>query len=815
MFYKASLISEILAADWKADEDPVIEHLLLDSRLINFPSSSVFFAIEGKQSDGHYYLQEAYDAGVRCFVVQETKQLPSGLSQYCIKVDDTLKALQLLAQYHRAQFSLPIIAITGSNGKTVIKEYLAAFLEDQFNTVRSPLSFNSQVGVPLSIWQIKAQHNLAIFEAGISLPNEMSKLAKMIAPQFGILSHLGPAHDSGFDSFEDKIREKIQLFEHCEWLVYVENPLVEKLLTEMDYFGVRFRISGKNRGARLFYERVEEQSDLFRIKIGKEFWQFRSDSLVDLENVSLSVAAMHLLGLPSRKIQKAIEDIPSIPMRLEQKAGISNCQIINDSYNSDLLSIEAALQFQENQHSHLKRSLILSDILENADPQIHEKLALLLEQSGLFRLYIVGSEIKSSGLFDDLGQHPTEFFATTEALLLALDEINFESESILIKGARNFRFERLADQLAARRHQTVFQVNLSSIEHNLKVYRAYIKPDVKIMGMVKAFSYGTGSYQIAKLLQYRKLDYLAVAFPDEGIQLRKAGISLPIMVLNVPLHQMAQLEKFNLEPSIANFDQLHAFIHQYRNKPKSPSIHLKVETGMNRMGFDLEEIPKLTERLKANKLEVKSIFSHLAASDEPKHDDFTREQIRQFRLASQQIKEVCSSDPFLHISNTAGIVRFPEAQFDLVRLGIGLYGLDSSNLLQDQLIEAGRLTSYISGLRWVDKGETVGYGRRALIAKKSLIATVSIGYADGLFRAAGSGRLNLFLKGQLVPILGSVCMDTCMLDVTLVRNVKVGDEVVVFGSEISVSQQAKLLDTISYELLAAIGSRVPRVYVKD
>lgn len=815
MHYQASIIAKVLAAKWKAAGDPIIEHLLLDSRLMNFPGSSVFFAIEGQQNDGHNYLQAAFDEGVRCFVVNEGKNIPDTILPFCINVNNSLEALQKLARYHRQQFQLPMVAITGSNGKTVIKEYLASFLSGQYNLVRSPLSYNSQVGVPLSIWQIKAQHNLGIFEAGISLPNEMLALREMIAPSFGILSHLGPAHDSGFESFEAKVREKIQLFEHCDWLVYVENPLVEELLTEMDYFGKRFRISDQNRGARLFYEPVEGDKESYRIKINQQFWQFKSDSLVDAENVAFSVAAMHLLGLPARKIQAAIEDIPSIPMRLEQKAGISNCQIINDSYNSDLLSLEAALQFQENQHNHLKRSLILSDILENADPQLNEKVDRLLVNSSLHRLFIVGEEMKNSGFFEDLAETETLFFASTEDLLLRIDDIDFQSESILIKGARKFRFERVADRLAARQHQTVFRVNLSSIVHNLNVYRSKLKPEVKIMGMVKAFSYGAGSYQIAKLLQHHKVDYLAVAFPDEGIQLRKEGITLPIMVLNVPLHQMSQLEKYELEPEIANFDQLHAFINQYRSSSNIPGIHLKLETGMNRMGFDEKEIPELLNLLQQRKLDVKSIFSHLAASDEAIHDDFSREQINQFKKYSGQIATICASNPFFHILNSAGILRFPDAHFDLVRIGIGLYGIDSSGHLDRQLQEAGRLTTYISGLRQVDEGETVGYGRRAIMQKDTLVATVSIGYADGLFRSAGQGRLKMWLRGNLVSILGSVCMDTCMLDVSAVSNVKVGDEVVVFGSEISVAQQAKVLETISYELLAAIGSRVPRVYVKD
>lgn len=823
MGYTIEQIHKAIKSDFVQREGGTswIEHLLIDSRKVVYPETSLFFAIKSERNDGHKYLQDLYDAGVRNFMIDtdsivSISMLSSLKDANILSVPDTLQALQQLVAWHRSQFTIPIVGITGSNGKTIVKEWLYQLLRDDVHVARNPKSYNSQVGVPLSVWQLGEQHNLGMFEAGISRPNEMEKLQHIIQPNIGIFTMLGEAHDEGFANREEKLSEKFRLFEKADIVIACdEQPLVAKKLEQ-------FKKQHPN--VKLYtWSRVNEQAQLFlqtNIQGHYTTIQSRSGSRIlsvripftdeaAIENACTCFAFLMCLQRASTDILSRFEELQPVEMRMQLKEGINNCIIINDSYSSDLHSLRIALDFVEQQSSGYKRTLIVSDILESGkdELELYTEVAKLIRKKGIQRLIGIGSVIsKHAVLFDS----SAVFYPHTRAFLEQFSAVEYTNEIVLLKGARKFQFERISKLLEKRVHETVMEINLNALVHNLNVYRSKLKPGVKLMAMVKAFSYGAGSYEIAKVLEFNRIDYLTVAYADEGVTLRKAGIKSPIMVMNPEVSSFDTILEYNLEPEMYNFFILEQLVKAADGE--EVSIHIEVDAGMKRLGFDEDQIETLIGTLKKYpNIRIKSVFAHLAASEEKKHDEFTHQQITTYKRIAEQITSAFDYPILQHVLNSSGIVRFPDAQFDMVRLGIGLYGIDPSAGLQKQLQPIGTLKTVVSQLRNVKAHETIGYSRKGVVNKDSLIATVAIGYADGLNRKLGNGKGSMLIHGKRVPTIGSICMDMTMLDVTGM-DVKEGDEVIIFGNENDLNSVADKIGTIPYEVLTSISQRVKRVY---
>ncbi len=804
-----------------------IEHLLLDSRKIVFPESALFFALKGAKSDGHLYLEDAYQKGVRHFVISEKNEVKSFPNAHFILVKDTLQALQTLAQHHRLQFIQPIVGITGSNAKTIIKEWLYLLLSEELAVVRSPKSYNSQIGVPLSVWSLKSHHQIAILEAGISEVGEMRNLQKIIQPTIGIFTNIGSAHDAGFESQTQKIQEKLQLFQSVETLIYRsqhtaihqeiqvsssnEIKLLSWSLDEKNDKGITYTTLGS----------IRQQTQLRAVYHEIDFvFSLPFKDAASIENALHCWSLLIHLKQAGRLHKtwafytKKVLSLEAMPMRLEQKAGVHNCILIDDAYNADVEALKIALDFQSQQNRHLPNSLILTDILQSGQAQknLYQSIVHLLQQKKLHRFIGIGSAIgQHQKLFKKIAQQ-VSFYTTTNDLLQNLEKEDFKNECILFKGARSFQLERVVNALSQKLHRTILEINLNAFANNLQVYRSLLKPDTKIMAMVKAFSYGAGTYQVANILQFHKVDYLAVAYTDEGIALRQAGITLPIMVLNPDTATYDALFRYHLEPEIYDLTQLET-LGQYR---QPLDIHLNFDTGMNRLGLQENQLEKVLNVLSQYpNLKVASVFSHLVASDDKSHQDFTLHQLGFFKKMAHQIEKGLGYSILKHILNTAGIVHYPNYQMDMVRLGLGLYGVDVTQQLTHQLELVSRLKSYISQIKEVKAAETIGYNRSGVAQRDSKIATVSIGYGDGLMRLSGNGKFAFKVHGQLAPIIGNVCMDMCMIDVTDIPHVQEGEEVIIFDNLESLNRLAQACQTISYEILTLISGRVKRVYYQD
>lgn len=798
-----------------------VEHLLIDSRKVVYPESSVFFAIKGERNDGHAYLPELYESGVRYFVVEHPTMGLIPADANVLLVSNALEALQKIAGCHRAQFALPVLGITGSNGKTIVKEWLAHLLKDALDIVKSPKSYNSQVGVPVSLWQIHERHDLGIFEAGISKKGEMQSLARMINPEMGILTYLGSAHNEGFHSQKEKLHEKLQLFRNSSSLLFcADQPEVVEGIMHFLPRHPQLNVCSwsKERNEANYRFGIEHGGNATRIISGKNV----AISIPFTDEISVWNACTclaFLLGLKQGgklddvQFENALsrfDDLPAVEMRMQLKEAINGCMLINDSYSSDLDSLQIALDFMNQQGSELPKVLILSDMLQSglkAD-DLYVRLSQLIRQKGITRFIGIGQELQNhSVLFEP---HHASFFKNTDDFLKHFDSLSFKEELILLKGARSFRFERISRLLEKRVHQTRFEINLNALQHNLNVYKSQLKPGVKLMAMVKAFSYGTGSYEIAKTLEFNRVDYLTVAYADEGVVLRRAGIKTPIMVMNPEPSSFEIMLRYNLEPEVYHFGILHELIKACDGQ--EAGIHVEVDSGMKRLGFDEPEIPVLISLLKEHSnLRIKSVFSHLASSEAEADDAFTREQIDKFDGLSTQIQQAFDYPVLKHCLNSAGIVRFPQGQFDMVRLGIGLYGIDPAMQLQNQLQHIGTLKTVISQIRNIEPGESIGYGRKGQVSQSSQIAIVAVGYADGINRKLSNGTGSMMVNGKPAPIIGNVCMDMTMLDVSGI-NCKEGDEVIVFGPEWSVEHIARQVGTIPYEILTSISQRVKRVY---
>jgi Alr-MurF fusion protein len=827
--YSIEQVATITNGQWlqKQANIQAVNYLSLDSRKVVFPEETMFFAIRNRHNDANRFIQLLYQKGVRNFVTDDkflsTAQLPEA---NILVVKNVTDALQHIGAFHRKTVgkNLTVIGITGSNGKTVVKEWLNELLENDFSIVRSPKSFNSQVGVPLSVLAITESNTLGIFEAGISFPGEMEKLEKIIQPTIGLLTNIGNAHDEGFESRHQKIREKLILFKNAGYLIYPGDD--SDVVREVNRFGKAHPqiklVSWGNVAGALMVENIKKGKSHTTIQAmsGEKKYAVKIPFTDDasIENAISCLAGLVVLNKTGKAVLKRFQTLYPLAMRLELRQGINNCTLINDSYSNDLDSLSIALAFQHQQKQHQVRSVILSDILQSGKKPhtLYAAVAKLLKENNIDRVYAIGPEISAHRQeFQFLKD--TYFFESTTAFLDHVSSKQFHDETVLIKGARSFQFEKISQFLEQKVHQTVLTINLNALVYNLKKYKEKLLPGTKIMAMVKAFSYGSGSYEIASVLEYNKVDYLAVAYADEGVELRRSGITLPVMVMNTDSSTFDAIINYNLEPEIFSFGLFHEFNAWLKEAgiEKYP-VHLKIDTGMHRLGFMEEEVPLLCQLLAENtRMKVKSVFSHLAASESKKEDAFTRQQFAIFKNCCSQISKVLPYSFDQHIDNTSGISRHPEMQLSMVRLGIGLYGLDGNKAMQKQLKNVSTLTTTISQIKRLKAGETVGYGRAGKVSKDATIAVVRIGYADGYSRALGNGRGKMLVADRLVPVVGNVCMDMTMLDISGVKGVSEGDEVVVFGESLPLNDVATAAETIAYEIMTGISQRVKRVYYEE
>ena len=807
-------------------DDEFINDILVDSRRVFKVENTLFFALTSKRNDGHKYIAELYQRGLRNFVISDPgfdfQPFPDA---HFIFVRKTLDALQALAAAWRRKFDIPVIGITGSNGKTIIKEWLYQLISPDQRVIRSPKSYNSQIGVPLSVWQLEKDYQLAIFEAGISEPEEMAKLQQIIRPTIGIFTNIGEAHSENFINRLQKAGEKLKLFSRVETLIYCsDHAEIQEIIIKSEILGSIGSFTwSRKQPADLFITEVKKNgkkttriAGIFKENKIEISIPFTDDASV--ENAIHCWATMLYLGYNQEVISRRMPLLTPIAMRLELIEGINNCTIINDSYNSDINSLAIALDFLHQQTQQKEKTIILSDILQSgkSDVYLYGKIAELLLQKEVRRLIGIGPAISRQAEHFNLEK---VFYPSTEAFLKTFSFTRFQNEAILLKGARVFEFEQISQALQQKAHETVLEINLNALIHNLNYYRAKVKPGTKIMAMVKASSYGNGSFEIANALQFHQVDYLAVAYADEGVELRKAGITLPIMVMNPDEASFDSIITQNLEPEIYNFRVLHLLEEAIKRniipKNKPVKIHLKIDTGMHRLGFEAHEADVLIENIMQNsRLYVQSIFTHLAASEDSSENDFTESQISLFKEVSSKMTEKLGYPVLRHVLNTAGVSTFPHAQFEMVRLGIGMYGISPLPQEQPDLENVSTLRSSVSQIKNIKKGETIGYNRAGIAGSDITVATIPIGYADGLSRVLSNGKGHLLVAGKMVTIVGNVCMDMCMADVTGL-NVKEGDEVIVFGNDRSINDLAREMETIPYEILTGISKRVKRMYFQE
>lgn len=795
--------------------DLAVAQITHDSRRIPRTSDQLFVALHGPRHDGHLYISAAYESGIRAFLVDQEQPYQDFPEATFILVDHTNQALQTWATFHRRRFQLPIIGITGSNGKTTVKEWLFQLLEENYRIVRSPASYNSQIGVPLSVLQITPQDQLGIFEAGISEVDEMQKLAPIIDCTLGLFTNIGTAHAAGFSNREEKVSEKLKLFTNADILIYCkDHKLVSAAVQE-----AKVATFSWSRLGTADLSIVEIQTDKGHTHIKA---QYKAESLAieipfidqaSIENAIHCWAVLLYLGIEPGHISQRMRLLKRLELRLALRAGINHCILIDDTYNADLTSLKNALRFLDQQPKHLRRALILSDLLQSgqAPAQLYQQIASLIHAAKVEKLIGIGQKVP---LLADLlpSNVETHMFPDTASFLRADLARYFSNEIILLKGARAFAFDRISQALSAQQHRTVLEVNLEALSANLLAFQRTLRPDTKVMVMVKAAAYGIGSLEVARRLAYLGVDYLAVAYVDEGVKLRQGGIDLPILVLNPEPSAFANLFRYQLEPEVYTLEQLQELEEYASLEDEDLQIHLKIDTGMSRLGFSEEDLSSLIEFLQQRpRIQVKSVFSHLAASEDLQEDQFTERQIQVFQSQYQRLATPLGYRPMRHILNSAGIARFPDHQMEMVRLGIGLYGILPERI--DPPLQAVlTLKATVSQLKWLEPGRTVGYGRVGKITRRTRLATLSIGYADGLPRQIDPSLYQVRIHGQAAPILGNVCMDMCMVDVTDIPEVQYKDEVIIFGQLPRIEDLARASDRIAYEILTAISTRVQRLY---
>ena len=814
-------IASVIGAKRIGNHPAHIDWILTDSRSLCFPEETLFFALKTKRNDGHKYIADLYERGVRNFVVGTLTTEPESYPDAnFLVVGSPLKALQRLASRHREQFQVPVVGITGSNGKTIVKEWLYQILSPERIITRSPRSYNSQIGVPLSVWMMNEHTELGIFEAGISEMGEMEALKPIIQPTIGVLTNIGGAHQENFTSLQDKCMEKLQLFKDCDVIVYNgDNELISSCVSKSLFTAREIAWSTKDNERPLFIESIQKDDTGTTIKyryLGF-FKEYRIPFIDDasIENSLHCLAVALYLMVSPEDIAERMLHLEPIAMRLEVKEGKNGCILINDSYNSDFASLDIALDFmaRRTEDKERKRTLILSDILEteHSDKLLYRQVAELVHNRGVNRIIGVGKEISVSASRFEIEKN---FFRSTSELIESGILSTLKNEVVLIKGARMFHFDQITDLLELKVHETILEINLNALTDNLNFYRNKLKPETKMVCMVKASAYGAGSFEIAKTLEDHRVDYLAVAVADEGADLRKAGIGSSIIIMNPEVTAFKTMFDYRLEPEVYSFHLLEELIKAAeREGATNCPIHIKIDTGMHRLGFDPADMPRLIERLKRQSAVIpRSVFSHLVGSDAERFDAFTRHQIETFEQAAAELQAGFSHKILRHICNTAGIQRYPGAQFDMVRLGIGLYGIDP--FTNQMLHNVTTLKTTILQIHDVPADETVGYSRKGVLNRNSRIAALPIGYADGLNRHLGNGKGYCLVNGQKAPYVGNICMDVCMIDVTDI-DCKEGDKAIIFGDELPVTVLSDILDTIPYEILTSVSERVKRVYYQD
>ena len=824
MKYSIEKVTTLIGARRYGHSEGNIRWLLTDSRSLCFPEETLFFALKTQRNDGHRYVGDLYRRGVRHFVVEQVPEHYDTVYPEAdfLRVPHTLAALQRLAERHRDEFNVPIVGITGSNGKTMVKEWLYQLLLPSQKITRSPRSYNSQIGVPLSVWLLNEQTEVGIFEAGISQPGEMYALRDIIQPTIGVLTSLGAAHQENFRSMEEKCMEKLELMHDTEAMVYCsDNDTISRCIRRMQYKGEKIAWSQCDEQAALFVKEIAVKQSETRITY---IWQEEENCFVipfideaSIENaITCAAVALHL-GLTAGQLADRMPKLEPVAMRLEVKEGQRGCVLINDSYNSDINSLDIALDFMNRREvaKGLKKTLILSDIFQTgSSPEaLYAQVSELAVKRGIDKFIGIGPELTAQA--DRIQIADKSFFVSVPHFLSSEVFSGLRNELILLKGARSFGFDQITEQLEQKVHETILEVNLNAVVENLNYFRSFLKPDTKMVCMIKADAYGAGAVEIAKTLQDQRVDYLAVAVADEGVTLRKAGITANIMIMNPEMTAFKTMFDYDLEPEVYSFRLLDALIKAARKEGITGwPVHIKFDTGMHRLGFDpVDDIFKLIDRLKhQNAIIPRSVFSHFVGSDSDNFDEFSAQQFALFEEGSQKLQSVFTHKILRHMDNSAGIEHFPERQMDMCRLGIGLYGVDPRD--NHMLHTVSTLKTTILQMRHVPAGETVGYSRKGKIERDSVIAAIPIGYADGLNRHLGNRRGYCLVNGQKAEYVGNICMDVAMIDVTDIPCSE-GDQVEIFGENLPVTVLSDTLDTISYEVLTGVSNRVKRVYFQD
>lgn len=817
--YAIKELAGIIGAEIIGKAHGEAEEIYFDTRTVFQPHNGIFFAFSEFQKNGNLFLQEAYKKGIRAFVCSETGEIQK--DAVYLKVDSPLNALQAWAEHHREAFHFPVIGITGSNGKTIVKEWLNQLLWKDFSIVRSPKSYNSQIGAPLSVLQMNEENNLGIFEAGISQPGEMDKLEEIIKPEIGILTHIGSAHLENFRNKHEILLEKIKLFRNVKKIIFnSENEEVTKFIRDiyshekfqLFTFGIQendtIRVLSKadNPNGKEIKIRYKSNDYVFRIPFHDE---------ASAENILTVLTTIVSLNLDLEHYLPHTGNLLPIEMRLEIKEAIRDSILINDTFNSDLHSVKVALDVLA-QQPFPRKSAVLTDVLQSSlnKDELYKKVAALVNSYKIDDLVLIGEVLPN---YKNLFTTPARVFTTTDEFLKTLSIQNVHNEAILLKGARPFQLEKISSFLEKKSHDTVLEINLKALLDNVKFFKSRLRPETKMMAMIKANSYGTGSFEISQTLEHHGIDYLGAAYADEGVELRKAGITLPIIIMNPEQSSYSSVIDYKLEPEIYSLRVLELFVQKLKEKSIAEPypVHIKIDSGMNRLGFRLEQIEELIFHLKNEKsVYIKSVFTHLATADIPGEKAFALEQLKIFDEAYTKISSGLNISPVKHALNSPGIIHFPEHQYDMVRLGIGMYGISEDENIRKQLKNVVTFKTVISRISEIEPGETVSYGRRFKAERKTRIATIPVGYADGIRRSLGYGNGKINIHGNLVKIIGTICMDMLMLDVTDV-SCKEGDEVIIFGENPSISEVAEQMGTIPYEVLTSISSRVKRVYYRE
>ncbi|GAB1357556.1 bifunctional UDP-N-acetylmuramoyl-tripeptide:D-alanyl-D-alanine ligase/alanine racemase [Cloacibacterium normanense] len=815
MNYTTKEIAEITQSQIIGDKNLQIHHIAFDSRNIYSTLKTAFIAINTHKNSGEKYISQAIEKGIKVIISENFYSEYDGITW--IIVENSVKFLQDLAHYHIENQPIKTIGITGSNGKTIVKEWLYQCLWNEFPTVKSPKSFNSQIGLPISLLQTSEKHQVGIFEVGISKPNEMKTLEEIFSPKIGILTHIGTAHSSNFENELQLIKEKLNLFKNSEIIIYNgdNEQVCKEIKTQYsDKKLISFGLKTHNDVKIICDYKDRNQEILVQYFSEKLSFPANQRDEATLTNALAVICILKEFGFTNEKIVEKINNLKAVEMRLESVNGVRNNLIINDSFNLDLDSLIIAYQFI-NQYNRDEKTLVLSDIFDvkNDDVSLYHKVAEITNQQNFKQIFLVGNQISR---FQEKFNAKTYTFSTTKELLESQQLNSLENQLILLKGARIFEFEKIKSHLELQKHDTVLEINLNAILHNINVHKSLLKPETKMCAMVKAYSYGLGGYEIAEFLQHHHIDYLGVAYADEGLDLRKNGITTPILVMNPEQGSYDVIIDYNLEPEIYSLRVLELFANQLQLKgiqQKYP-IHIKVETGMHRLGFKEHEIDELVENLKKYNVKVASIFSHLSSADVPEEDDYTMEQIHTFQRVSSKISEALGYQPIRHILNTAGITYYSDYQFEMVRIGIGMVGISANPEVKKQLQSAVTFKTVISQISEVKQGDSIGYNRKYKAEKDTRIATIPVGYADGIPRLIGNKKGFVGIQNQKVSIVGNICMDMLMVDLQNIK-AKEGDEVIIFNGNPTLEEFSGYCQTIPYEVLTSISRRVKRIYIKD